>query len=116
MVETGLFDDLDVVFAQHIMTTKPIGEIHIKPGAVTANSDTFELTINGQGGHASQTENSIDSLIIGSRIVTQVKDIVSRMEGPLENLVISINILQSSNCAINVILLHAELLGSVRSV
>src|SRR5699024_5484900 len=49
MVETGSFDDFDVVFAQHTMTTKPIGEIHIKPGAVTANSDTFELTINGQG-------------------------------------------------------------------
>lgn len=48
MVETGLFDDLDVVFAQHIMTTKPIGEIHIKSGAVTANSDTFELTIQGK--------------------------------------------------------------------
>src|SRR5699024_2513038 len=50
MVATGLFDDLDVVFAQHIMTSKPLGEIHIKSGAVTANSDQFELTINGQGG------------------------------------------------------------------
>ena len=90
MVETGLFDDLDVVFAQHIMTTKPIGEIHIKSGAVTANSDTFELTIQGQGGHASQPEGAIDPLVIGSRIVTQIQDIVSRMAGPLDNLVISI--------------------------
>ena len=42
------FDDLDVVFAQHIMTSKPLGEIHIKSGAVTANSHQSELTINGQ--------------------------------------------------------------------
>lgn len=115
MVETGLFDDLDVVFAQHIMTTKPIGEIHIKPGAVTANSDTFELTINGQGGHASQPENSIDPLIIGSRIVTQVQDIVSRMAGPLENLVISITNFHSGTGAKNVIPQTAEISGSVRS-
>ena len=90
MVATGLFDDLDVVFAQHIMTSKPLGEIHIKSGAVTANSDQFELTINGQGGHASQPESSVDPLLLASRIVTQVQDIVSRIAGPLDNLVISV--------------------------
>lgn len=116
MVATGLFDDLDVVFAQHIMTTKPLGEIHIKSGAVTANSDTFELTIQGQGGHASQPEGAIDPLVIGSRIVTQVQDIVSRMAGPLDNLVVSITNFNSGTGAKNVIPHTAEISGSIRSL
>ena len=115
MVATGLFDDLDVVFAQHIMTSKPLGEIHIKSGAVTANSDQFELTINGQGGHASQPESSVDPLLLASRIVTQVQDIVSRIAGPLDNLVISVTNFNAGTGAKNVIPHTAELSGSVRS-
>lgn len=115
MVATGLFDDLDVVFAQHIMTSKPLGEIHIKSGPVTANSDQFELTINGQGGHASQPESSVDPLLLGSRIVTQVQDIVSRIAGPMDNLVISVTNFNSGTGAKNVIPHTAEISGSVRS-
>lgn len=115
MVATGLFDDLDVVFAQHIMTSKPLGEIHIKSGPVTANSDQFELTINGQGGHASQPENSVDPLLLGSRIVTQVQDIVSRIAGPMDNLVISVTNFNSGTGANNIIPHTAEISGSIRS-
>lgn len=115
MVATGLFDDLDVVFAQHIMTSKPLGEIHIKSGAVTANSDQFEVTINGQGGHASQPENSVDPLLIGSRIVTQLQDIVSRLAGPMDNLVISVTNFNAGTGAKNVIPHTAKLSASVRS-
>lgn len=115
MVATGQFDDLDVVFAQHIMTTLPVGEIHIKSGPVTANSDIFNLTITGKGGHSSQPENSIDPVLIGSRIVSQVQDIVSRLASPLDNLVVSVTNFHAGTGAENVIPQTAKISGSVRS-
>ncbi|CAM4353124.1 M20 metallopeptidase family protein [Lacicoccus alkaliphilus] len=115
MVATGQFDDLDVVFAQHIMTTLPVGEIHIKSGPVTANSDIFNLTITGKGGHSSQPENSVDPVLIGSRIVSQVQDIVSRLASPLDNLVVSVTNFHAGTGAENVIPQTATISGSVRS-
>lgn len=115
MVATGQFDDLDVVFAQHIMTTLPVGEIHIKSGPVTANSDIFNLTITGKGGHSSQPENSVGPVIIGSRIVSQVQDIVSRLASPLDNLVVSVTNFHAGTGAENVIPQTAKISGSVRS-
>jgi amidohydrolase len=115
MVATGQFNDLDVVFAQHIMTTLPVGEIHIKSGPVTANSDIFNLTITGKGGHSSQPENSIDPVLIGSRIVSQVQDIVSRLASPLDNLVVSVTNFHAGTGAENVIPQTAKISGSVRS-
>ena len=75
---------------------------------MTANSDQFEVTINGQGGHASQPENSVDPLLIGSRIVTQLQDIVSRLAGPMDNLVISVTNFNAGTGAKNVIPHTAE--------
>lgn len=115
MVATGQFDDLDVVFAQHIMTTLPVGEIHIKSGPVFANSDIFNLTITGKGGHSSQPENSVDPVIIGARIVSQVQDIVSRLAGPLDNLVVSVTNFNSGTGAENIIPHTAKISGSIRS-
>ncbi|WP_156291911.1 M20 metallopeptidase family protein [Oceanobacillus salinisoli] len=115
MVATGLFDDLDFIYGQHLFSTIPLGKIGIKKGPVTSNSDTFELVIKGKGGHAAMPENSIDPVIVGTQIVNQFQTIVSRITSPLDSVVISTTKFHAGS-AKNIIPDTAVLEGSVRTI
>lgn len=115
MVETGLFDDLDFIYGQHLFTPIPAGKVGLLNGPVTANSDTFDVMIKGRGGHASQPENSIDPVMIGAQIISQLQTLVSRVASPLDSLVISTTNFHAGS-AKNIIPDTAELAGSVRSI
>ncbi|MCG1009763.1 amidohydrolase [Salinicoccus sp. ID82-1] len=115
MVATGLFDDLDFIYGQHLFTPIPTGRIGIKSGPITSNSDSFDLKIQGSGGHASQPENAIDPIIIGGQILNQFQTIVSRITSPLDSVVISTTKFHSGS-AKNIIPDTAMLEGSVRTL
>ncbi len=115
MMATGLFDELDFIYGQHLFTPIPTGKIGVTNGAVTSNSDTFELKIQGSGGHASQPENAIDPVVIGSQIVAQFQSIVSRITSPLDSVVISTTKFNAGT-AKNIIPDSAMLEGSVRTI
>lgn len=115
MVNTGLFDDLDFIYGQHLFTPIPTGKIGILNGAVTANSDQFDILIKGKGGHASQPENSIDPVMIGAQVINQLQTLVSRVTSPLDSFVISTTNFHAGS-AKNIIPDTAELGGSVRSI
>lgn len=117
MVETGLFDDFDFFYGHHLFSTMPLGMMDIKAGPNTSNSDLYEIKIQGRGGHASQPENSIDPVVIGTSIVQQLQTIVSRISSPFEPVVISNTVFQAGNAAaVNVIPDSCYLAGSVRTL
>lgn len=115
MVRTGLFDDLDFIYGQHLFTPIPTGQIGLLNGPVTANSDQFDILIKGKGGHASQPENSVDPVLIGAQIISQLQALVSRVTSPLDSLVISTTNFHAGS-AKNIIPDTAVLGGSVRSI
>lgn len=116
LVKTGLFHELDFIYGQHIWSGMPVGIIDIKEGPASSNSDTYEIKIQGKGGHASQPEESIDPIVIGTMIVQKIQSIVSRMVSPQEPAVISNTVFQSGRTsALNVIPDTCILGGSVRS-
>jgi amidohydrolase len=115
MVNTGMLDDLEFIFGQHIFTPIEEGRIGIKSGPIMANSDTFDLTITGRGGHAAIPEDSVDPVIVGTKIITHFQDIVSRMASPLDNVVISTTNFHAGT-AKNIIPETATLEGSVRTI
>ena len=117
MIATGLFDDFDFFYGHHLFSTLPLGTIDIKPGPNSSNSDLYEITIQGRGGHAAQPENSIDPVIIGSEIIQQLQTIVSRISSPFDPIVISNTVFQAGNAAaMNVIPDSSYLAGSVRTL
>lgn len=117
MIATGLFDDFDFFYGHHLFSTLPLGTIDIKPGPNSSNSDLYEITIQGRGGHASQPENSIDPVIVGSAIIQQLQTIVSRISSPFDPIVISNTVFQAGNAAaMNVIPDSSYLAGSVRTL
>ena len=116
MVATGLFDDFDFIYGHHLFSTMPLGMIDIKPGPNTGNSDLYELTIYGKGGHAAFPHTSIDPIIIGSQILAKIQTIISRKMDPMHAGVISNTVFQAgSPNALNVIPDTAFLAGSVRT-
>ena len=116
MVATGLFNDFDFIYGHHLFSTMPLGMIDIKPGPNTGNSDLYELTIFGKGGHAAFPHKSVDPIIIGSQILGKIQTIISRKMDPMHGGVISNTVFQAgARNALNVIPDTAFLGGSVRT-
>jgi amidohydrolase len=114
IVKVGVVDDVDFIVGLHLMSPLPKGKIGIVYGPATSNSDTFDLKVIGKGGHSSEPENSIDSVVMSAQIITNLQQIVSRNLNPAERLVISTTTLQAGS-AKNVIPEFVQVGGSVRS-
>ncbi len=80
MVKAGVMDNpkVEAVFGQHIGTGLPAGAIRYRRGSVMASSDTFNITVNGVGGHAASPWRSKDPIVTAAQIVTNLQSVVSR--------------------------------------
>ena len=92
MVEDGLFERFpcDKVFGMHNWPGLPLGHFAINAGPMMASFDTFEIVIQGSGGHAAMPERSIDSLVCASHLVVALQTIVSRRLSPQDTAVVSV--------------------------
>ncbi|RUU70895.1 M20/M25/M40 family metallo-hydrolase, partial [Mesorhizobium sp. M7A.F.Ca.MR.362.00.0.0] len=64
MIEDGCLDGVDVVFGAHLASGNALGEVLYGVGPASAASDTFELKIQGKGGHGASPHQTIDSIAI----------------------------------------------------
>ncbi|MFS0562122.1 amidohydrolase [Terribacillus sp. 179-K 1B1 HS] len=115
MVEAGVTDGVEMVFGQHVASQLPQGKVGVIYGPATSNSDQFQLTVKGKGGHSSQPDKTVDPVIISAQIITNLQTIVSRMTSPKEELVVSITTLHAGD-AVNVIPNEVRIGASVRSL
>ena len=116
MVATGYFTGFDFIFGFHFWATIPTGQVDIKDGAASANSDLFQYTINGRGGHSSTPEVTIDPVVAAAHLVGQLQTIVSRRVAARTPAVVSTTWLEAGHqVALNVIPASARLGGSVRT-
>ena len=114
MIQAGAMAGVDKILGLHVMNHIPTGKIGIVYGPAMAASDTFDVTIQGKGGHASQPHLTIDPVAIGAQVVTNLQQIVARNLDPLEKLVISVTTFHGGT-ANNIIPDTVTLQGSVRS-
>lgn len=114
MIEDGALDGVDYVFGAHLDSQKPLGQIALGEGYQMAAVDKFSIQIQGKGGHAARPQDSVDSIVVGSEIVSALQKIISRGVSPLKSAVLSIGVFQSGN-AFNVIADKAVLEGTVRT-
>src|SRR5699024_1814600 len=58
MLEDGLADrfPFDEIYGLHNMPGLPVGHFETRPGPIMAAEDVFEITLRGQGGHASRPD------------------------------------------------------------
>ncbi|TVT29012.1 amidohydrolase [Salinicoccus cyprini] len=114
MIEDGCMDGVDAVFGAHVSSNEPLGTVGYREGPVMANGDTFEITIQGRGGHAASPHLTIDPLAIGGQLMGSLQQIVSRQTDPLKSAVVTVASFNSGD-SFNVIPDSATLKGTVRT-
>ncbi|MBS4022164.1 MAG: amidohydrolase [Dethiobacter sp.] len=115
MIEAGVLEGIQAAFAIHLDPSLQFGRVGVKPGVLMAATDGFTLTIKGKGGHGAQPHKAVDAILAASHVVTTLQALVSRMNDPLEPLVLTVGKV-CGGTASNVIADTVVLEGTVRTL
>ena len=117
MVKDGLMDrwNIQEVYGMHNMPGLDVGKFAIRPGALMASTDEFNITIGGVGGHAAKPHTTVDPIVVGSAVVQALQTIVSRSVDPIESAVVSVTRFHAGE-AHNIIADSALIGGTVRTL
>ncbi len=116
MIKEGLLEmfPVDSVYGLHNWPGMPAGIFGVGSGPIMASVDTFDLTINGRGGHAAMPDQCIDPIVIASQVVTALQTLPSRNTHPVDSVVISVTQIHAGD-AYNVIPDSVQMHGTVRT-
>jgi len=93
MLKDGLFSRFprpDFALSLHDDDTMPAGTIGYHPGPFRAMADSVTIIVHGRGGHAAMPMNTVDPVVLASRIVLALQTIVSRENNPNDPVVITV--------------------------
>ena len=118
MLKDGLVDrwKIDEFFGMHNMPGMPVGSFAIRPGAMMAAADQFDITVTGKGGHAAKPHECIDTTLAASQIIVALQSVVARNIDPLKSAVVSVCTVNTDSTAHNVIPQVVKLKGTARSL
>lgn len=51
MIQAGCLGGVDVVYGAHVWAAEPLGIVGVGEGVMMAAADSFEIEIQGKGGH-----------------------------------------------------------------
>ncbi|XGV96153.1 MAG: M20 family metallopeptidase [Leptolyngbya sp. BL-A-14] len=115
MVEAGVLKnpDVDAIIGLHLWNNLPLGTVGVRSGALMAAVELFNCTIFGRGGHGAIPQQTIDSIVVASQVVTALQTIVARNVDPIESAVVTVGKFHAGTTH-NVIAATAHLSGTVR--
>uniref|UniRef100_A0A453MDS4 Peptidase M20 dimerisation domain-containing protein n=1 Tax=Aegilops tauschii subsp. strangulata TaxID=200361 RepID=A0A453MDS4_AEGTS len=87
VLQEGVLDDVDAIFAVHIDTHLPVGTVGSRPGPFLAGSARFKAIITGKGGHGAVPHAAIDPVVAASSAVLSLQQLVARETDPLQSAV-----------------------------
>ncbi|KFE34115.1 M20 aminoacylase family protein [Thioclava atlantica] len=118
MIRDGLMErfGIEEVYALHNMPGMAPGSFGIRPGAMMAAADFFEITLEGKGGHAAKPQETVDPVPVAAHLILALQSIVARAADPLQEIVLSVTTLESDSQALNVIGNSVKLGGTVRTM
>ena len=116
MIEAGVMENpkVDYSIGCHVWPDIPEGTIGVRPGPFMAAMDRFDIKIKGSGGHGAMPHLCVDSLEVGTQVVSALQRIVSRHMDPLEPTVVTVGTFHAGT-AFNIIPDEAELSGTTRT-
>jgi amidohydrolase len=117
MITAGVLKNpkVSAIFGLHVDTTIPSGKIGLKDGPLMARVGDFNLTVYGKSGHGARPQETVDSVIVASHLVTALQAIASRQVNPLDPVVVTIGKIEGGT-ARNIIAEHVTLYGTVRTL
>jgi len=118
MIEEGLLDGSrkpDAAFGLHAGARLPAGVIGTRAGALLASGDTFQISVRGDGGHASAPHDCLDPIPIACEIVQAFQTLVTRRVNAFDPAVVTVAKIEAGTTR-NIIPETASLLGTIRTV
>jgi len=118
MCKDGMMDrwNIQEVYGMHNTPGMPVGQFALRPGAIMASSDEFEIIVTGKGGHAAEPHEAIDTTLVASQIVVSLHSIVSRNIAPIKRVVLTVGTFETDSVSSNIIPQTARLTGTVRAL
>ncbi len=118
MCRDGLMErfGIEEIYAMHNSPGLPVGQFAIRPGALLASSDEFEIVVTGKGGHAADPHEAIDTTLVGAQILLSLQTIVSRNVNPLKRVVVTVGTFVTDSMACNIIAHQVRMQGTVRTL
>lgn len=115
MMSEGLFDrfPVDAVFGMHNWPGLAVGKFAVRPGAMMASLDCFDIRIEGTGTHGALPHRGVDPILVAAHVITALQSIVSRNVDPLQPAVVSVTRIAGGD-AYNVIPGEVRLAGGIR--
>ncbi len=116
MLDDGLIDPLpDAAFALHVWPNAPHGRLEGRGGPMMASADQLEITVRGNGGHASMPYDTIDPIPVSAEIVLALQTMMTRRFDAAEAAVVSITKIEAGS-AHNIIPDSVEMMGTIRTL
>ena len=113
LIDKGILNDVDRIFGVHLFSDIPTGLVSLEDGPRMAQTDRFEVTFYGKGGHAAKPHLCTDATLMAAEYVTLLQSVVARETNPAEAAVVSVGSLHSGN-QYNIISGEARMEGTCR--
>jgi amidohydrolase len=117
MIEEGLLETTkpDAAFGLHAGARLPAGVIGTRGGALLAAGDTFQITVRGDGGHASAPHDCLDPIPVACEIVQAFQTMVTRRVNAFDPAIVTVAKIEAGTTR-NIIPETASMLGTIRTV
>jgi hippurate hydrolase len=113
LIREGALRGIDRIYGWHNWPAIPFGKIVCPGGPIMCGNGTFEITVEGRGGHASQPELCADPVLAASAITVNLQQVVSRRLAPQKPTVLSVTSIEAKS-APTIIPDRTVLGGSIR--
>ena len=101
MIKEGLFErfPVDMIFAVHNLPETPVGQVKVKPGAITAAVDIINIEVKGVAGHGALPHLAADPVVAASSLVLALQTVVSRNNDALDPAVLTVGAIHGGHLA-----------------
>mgnify|MGYP001947271975 CR=1 FL=1 len=90
MIGDGALDGVDAVYGWHNWPAMAFGRAACPDGTVMSANGTFEIVVDGQGGHSSQPEMTRDPVLAAAAVTLDLQQIVARRLPPQTPAVVAV--------------------------
>lgn len=115
ILETGVMDDVEMIWGIHADPTNEAGVLGIRQGYVSAAVDRFAITVKGEGCHGAHPDDGVDPILTAAAIVQALQSIVTRNVNAFHPALLSVTRIEAGNTW-NVIPEKVFLEGTVRTM
>ena len=114
-IKANVLEGVDRVFGLHCAPDLPLGTVGLTPKLNNAAVDHFTISVKGVSSHVSLPHKGVDALYVASEIVVAVQALRTRLNSPLEPMIIGIGKFNAGT-TYNALAANAVLEGTTRTI